>query len=133
MQDPLTFEIIGGAMEVHRHLGPGYLEAVYHDALVIELEERGIETQREVPYPVYYKGRRLAHPYRADLVCNGEVLVELKAHSGLGAADEAQILHYLTTSRLSTGLLVNFGLPSLQHRRFVMGLAWKARIGVNPC
>lgn len=116
-------------MEVHRLLGPGYLEAVYHDAMAVEFEERGIAFRREVPFPIGYKGRRLGHPYRADLVCGNGVLVELKAHSGLSEADEAQVLHYLRASGLSTGLLINFGLPSLQHRRFVLGDAWKMDIG----
>ena len=116
-------------MEVHRLLGPGYLEAVYHDAMVFELEDRGIEVAREVPYSITYKGRTLRHPYRADLVCDGRVLVELKAHAGICGADEAQVIHYLRSSGLSIGLLLNFGLPSLQQRRFVFGTQWQAAFG----
>lgn len=126
--DPETFEIIGAAMEVHRTWGPGYLEAVYHKSLLYELEMRGIEAATQVPFPLAYKGRDLGTCYRADLVV-GNVLVELKAHSGLGEADFAQALHYMRSSRLRKGLLINFGLRSLQHRRLVLD----NDIRENPC
>jgi GxxExxY protein len=116
-------------MEVHRLLGPGYLESIYHEAMGLELQDRGISWRREVPFSISYKGRILGHPYRADLVCDNGVLVDLKAHAGFNQADEAQIIHYLRASKLSTGLLINFGLPSLQQRRFVLGTAWSEAIG----
>lgn len=128
-EDPRTFAIIGAAMEVHRELGPGFLEALYHEALIIELAARGITARSEVPFQVRYKGKPLGHMYRADLVCDNGVLVEIKAHSGFGEADEAQIIHYLRASGISTGLLLNFGRPSLQQRRFVFGMRWKTQLG----
>ena len=109
--DADTYEIIGAAMEVHRTWGPGYLEAVYRKSLAIELTLRGRDVRMEIPFPLAYKGHDLGTVYRADLVCDG-VLVELKAHSGLCDADFAQTLHYMSSSGLRRGLLLNFGLPS---------------------
>lgn len=120
--DPDTYAIIGAAIEVHRWYGPGCLEAVYHKALGIELRRQGIPFRREVPFPLAYKGEDLGMAYRADLVC-GDVLVELKATSGLAEHDVAQVIHYLRSSGLSRGLLLNFGLPILQKKRVV--LAWE--------
>lgn len=119
-RDEQTFAIIGAAMEVHRELGPGFLEAVYQDALAVELGLRGIPFQREVSLPVYYKGRKLASFYRADFVCYGEVLVETKALSQLTGADDAQIINYLKITRIVRGLLLNFGAPSLECKRRVL-------------
>lgn len=119
-RDSQTYAIIGGAMEVHRELRRGFLEAVYHDALEIELESRGIPYLREASLRVYYKGRPLNTPYRADFVCHGRVVVELKATRALGPHDEAQILHYLRATGFRVGLLLNFGAHDLEWRRFVV-------------
>lgn len=105
-------------MAVHRYWGPGYLESVYQKSLAIELRRRGRPVEREVPFPLAYDGEDLGCVYRADMICV-DVLIELKAHSGICEADEAQIIHYLRCSGLRRGLLLNFGLPSLQKRRFV--------------
>jgi GxxExxY protein len=117
--DPQTYAIIGTAMEVHRHLGHGFLEGVYGEALRGELEARGIPFQAEVPFPITFKGRRLRTGFRADLVCYGEVLVELKARRIVAGPEEAQVLNYLKASGLPRGLLLNFGAPSLEYRRLV--------------
>jgi len=106
-------------MEVHRHLGPGFLEAVYQEALAIELTERGIPYRRELDLPVHYKGHRLSCTYRADFVCYDSVIVELKALQALSGVEEAQILNYLKATYLERGLLLNFGRPSLQFKRFI--------------
>ena len=118
--DPVTYDILGAAMKVHNNWGPGFLEAVYQKSLDIELRRRGHIVAKEVPFDLFYEGVPLGLSYRADLVCD-DVLIELKAHSGLGDADYAQVLHYLRCTGLRRGLLLNFGTPKLQKRRFVHG------------
>jgi GxxExxY protein len=118
-RDPKTFAIIGAAMEVHRHLGCGFLEPVYQEALALELGARGVPHHREVDLPVYYKGQKLNASYRVDFLCYDSVIVELKALTKLSGTEEAQILNYLKASRHEIGLLLNFGSPSLQYKRFI--------------
>ena len=118
-----TYDIIGAALEVHNRLGPGFLEAVYQEALSIELAERRIpfSGQAEVPeVPVLYKGCRLKTSYRADFVCHKSIIVELKAISKLGDIETAQVLNYLRASGLRKALLFNFGAVSLEKRRLVV-------------
>jgi len=118
-KDPQTYAIIGAAMEVHRHLGHGFLEAVYREALRVELGTQGIPFHAEVRLPITFKGRLLSTSYRADLICYDQVLVELKALQTVGGAEEAQVLNYLKASGLSRALLLNFGAPSLEFRRLI--------------
>ncbi len=106
-------------MEVHRTLGPGFLEVVYQMALGIEFGMRGVPYQKECEIPVSYKQTPLGIGYRADYVCFGDILVELKALPRLTGAEEAQVVNYLVASRLSRAILMNFGTPSLQIKRFV--------------
>jgi GxxExxY protein len=119
-RDPQTHAVIGAAMEVHRHLGPGFLEVVYQKAIAIEFAARSIPFVREADLPVYYKDRRLDCCYRADFVCYGGVLVELKALQTITGTEEAQLLNYLKATDLERGLIVNFGRPSLQFKRLVL-------------
>ena len=119
-RDPDTYAIIGAAMEVHRRLGHGFLESVYHAALAIELERVGIPFERERALTISYRDVILPCQFRVDFICFQSTLVELKALAGLSGADESQVINYLKASGLKKGLLINFGAPTLQHRRFVV-------------
>ena len=114
----LSFAIIGAAMEVHRLLGPGFLEAVYQGALEKELSLRGISFQPQVELPVYYKDT-LVGIYKADLVIDHKIIVEIKGMSRLNSSHEAQALHYLAATGLEPALLINSGSSSLDYRRVV--------------
>ena len=117
--DPRTYAIIGAAMAVHAELGCGFLECVYQEALAIELSIRDIPYRREVELPILYRGRRLKATYRADFLCYDTVIVELKALKRLSGAEISQVINYLKAAGLQTGLLFNFGTPSLEYKRFV--------------
>jgi GxxExxY protein len=117
--DDETHVIIGAALEVHRRLGQGFLEAVYQEALQIELAERHVPFQREVEIPILYRDRQLACTYRADFVCFDDVIVELKAVRQITDIERAQVINYLKATGLSRALLLNFGATSLEHKRFL--------------
>jgi len=123
IRDPQTYAIIGAAMEVHSVLGPGFVESVYRDALRVELLSRGIQCACEVEFPVYYKGSRLDGRFRADFVCNDSIIVEVKAVSTWGKAEEQQLVNYLKVSKCPLGLLVNCGSDLLQFKRFILSKA----------
>ncbi len=118
--DPKTYAIIGAAIEVHKQLGCGFLEGVYQEAMAQELTEQGIPFEREKELPVEYKGKRLNVTYRADFICSGTIIVELKAMSRLSGVEEAQVLNYMKATGLETGILINFGAKSLETRRFTL-------------
>ena len=117
--DPETYQVIGAAMEVHRELGPGFLEAVYHEALACEFELRGISFERECPLKVKYKNTNLACGYRADFLCFDDLIVELKAVQKLSSIESAQLINYLKAGDCKRGLLFNFASRSLEYKRFV--------------
>jgi GxxExxY protein len=114
----LTFTVIGAAMEVHRILGPGFLESVYQAALERELSLRGILFERKVKLPVTYKDILIGE-YEADLVIDGKFIVEIKASSKFNVSHHAQAMHYLAATGLRLALLLNFGTGSLEHRRVI--------------
>ncbi|MEX0701475.1 MAG: GxxExxY protein [Planctomycetales bacterium] len=120
-QDPRTHAIIGAAMEVHRVLGHGFTEPVYQKALEVELGLRRIPFRAQIEFQVDYKGTLLDAVYRPDFICYESVVVDLKALGTLSGSEEAQVINYLKVTRHRIGLLVNFGRPSLQFRRFVFG------------
>jgi GxxExxY protein len=119
IRDPETYAIIGACMEIHSHLGHGFLEPVYQDAAVIEFPLRNIPFEREVLLPVQYKQILLPTYYRADFVCFTNIIVEFKALSALTGIEEAQVLNYLKATGFQRGLLINFGTENLEYKRLV--------------
>jgi GxxExxY protein len=111
--DPLTFEVIGAAIEVHRELGPGLLESAYQACLLWELRNRSLSVIDQVALPVRYKQIELDCSYRMDLVVEQELVVELKTVVSLEPIHEAQLLSYLKLGGYSKGLLINFHVPRL--------------------
>jgi len=114
-----SYKIIGAAMEVHRELGTGFLEAVYHEALNIELEKRDIPFIHQAELNLWYKGIPLKKNYVADFVCYDKIIIEIKALSGLSSQHEAQVINYLKATNFKLGLLINFGSESLEYKRLI--------------
>jgi GxxExxY protein len=112
-RDPRTSSIIGAAIEVHRHLGPGLLESSYEECPCHELHLRGMEFRRQVDLPVIYKGLSLDCGYRIDLIVRDEVILELKAVEKLLPVHQAQLLTYMRLAGKRVGLLINFNVPRL--------------------
>jgi len=121
MKDERTYKIIGAAMEVHKELGCGFLEAVYQEALGREFNVQGIPNEPQPIIEIFYKGQSLDKKYQPDFVCYDEVIIEIKAISNLSGIEEAQLINYLKATGLKVGLLLNFGAKSLEHKRFVYG------------
>ena len=113
--DQITRRIIGAAIEVHRHLGPGLLESAYESCLVLELKQQGFEVEQQKPLPVAYKGIVLDCGYRLDLVVDDAVIIELKAVEQMSSIFEAQLLSYLRLTGKKVGLLINFHVPVLKN------------------
>lgn len=118
----LTEQIIGAAIEVHRHLGPGLLESAYEACLAYELERLGLKVEKQKPLPLIYKDIRLDQGYRIDLLVADQVVVELKVVDALMPVHEAQMLSYLKLSGCKLGLLINFDVKLLKDGicRFIM-------------
>ena len=113
-QDPLTYQIIGATIEVHRVLGPGLLERVYEDALCIEFEERKLIYARQKSIEIDYKGRNIGDLV-ADVIIENRVIIELKLVERLLPIHTAQLLTYLKLTNLKIGLLINFNVPVLKN------------------
>lgn len=114
-----TDRIIQLAIEVHRHLGAGFLEIVYKDALSVEFSRAGVYFEREKEYMIYYKGILLPHRFFADFVVMDNVILEVKAKTGIPEEDMAQTINYLKCSGCPVGLILNFGQLKLGIRRVV--------------
>jgi GxxExxY protein len=117
----ITEEIIGSAFEVHSALGYGFLEAVYRNAMTVELRSRGLQVEAEHRLKVFYKDNEVGI-YVADLLVSGVVLVELKVAEEYRKADEAQLLNELAAAKLPVGLLINFGRRKVDFKRMAWNL-----------
>lgn len=116
-----SYNIIGAAMHVYNVLGHGFLEAVYQEALEIEFKKRNIPYEREKELRINYEGVELHQTYKADFVCYGNIIVELKAVQNLDDSHRAQVHNYLRATRFKLGLLVNFGnSQELERERIVI-------------
>lgn len=121
--DPLTCKVIGSLFAVYRELGFGFLEAVYQRAVAVSLADQGLAVESEARIPVSFKDRPVGD-FRADLLVERRLIVEVKAGDGLVPAHRAQLLNYLRATSMEVGLLVNFG-PKLTFERFVFSNARK--------
>jgi GxxExxY protein len=117
----VTYAINGAVFEVNRVLGPGFLEKVYENALLVELIGRGLKAKSQVPIRIYYK-ERIVGEYVADMLVEEKVIVELKTVEELNRVHEAQLLNYLKATGIRVGLLVNFRHPKAEIKRMVLNL-----------
>ena len=121
-ESQLTEKIIGAAIEVHKYWGPGLIESIYEKSLAHELDLRGVEVQRQVPFDLRYKDLVLDDDFRLDLIIEGKVIVELKVVKELAPIHEAQLLTYMRLTKCCVGLLINFNVVKLTGgmKRFVL-------------
>jgi len=117
LHQELTHKIIEACFEVSNELGIGYIESVYENALFVALRQRSVEVARQVPLKVKFRGV-IVGDFKADMLIENKVLIELKATENLTKAHYAQLLNYLKTTGIQIGLVVNFGNTTLQYRRF---------------
>jgi len=122
MFEEITKEIIGSAIDVHRELGPGLLESAYEECLVYELNKKKLNVERQKPIPIIYKDIKLECGYRADLIVENCVIVELKSLDVINPVHEAQILTYMRFADKRVGLLINFNVLRLKDgiKRFIL-------------
>ena len=121
-ENELTSIIIGKAIEVHRHLGPGLLESAYQECLYYELVNEGLKVEKEKPLPIIYKDIKLDHGYRIDLLVENKIIIELKTVESFTDVHTAQILTYMKLGEFDLGLLINFHVKLLKNgiKRFVL-------------
>jgi GxxExxY protein len=116
-----VYAIAGAAFDVYHTLGMGFLEAIYHEALQIELRRRNIPFESQKPLALTYKDVVLSKPYYADIVCYDQIIVELKVVDRLSNRETAQLINYLRITKLHVGVLLNFGsAPKLEWKRYVI-------------
>lgn len=116
--EDITDVIIKSVYEVHRILGPGFLEKVYENALVKEMESRGLKCEQQVPLEVYYKDYVVGQ-YIADIIVENKIILEVKAISGIEERHFSQLLNYLKSTRKRLGFVINFGTPNAQIKRII--------------
>jgi GxxExxY protein len=114
-ENSLSNIIIGCAIEVHRHLGPGLLESAYQECLYFELIKARLKVEKEKPMPIIYKEVKLDHGYRIDLLVNSKVVIEIKTVEAFTDVHTAQVLTYLKLGNYKLGLLLNFNVTSLKN------------------
>lgn len=121
-QNILTQKIIGCAIEVHKHLGPGLLESAYEECLCFELNQEGLSFERQKPVPIVYKEIKLECGYRLDILVENEIIIEIKSVDSISPLHQAQVLTYLKFSNKRLGLLLNFNVKMLKDgiRRFIL-------------
>lgn len=117
--EELTYKIIGIAMKVHGVMKPGLVEGAYEEAIMEELKDAKIPFESQKQIDLYYNDKKLKKKYRADLIIDDKILIELKAMKELSKTDEAQMINYLKLTKLKVGLLINFGGKSLEWKRVV--------------
>ena len=120
--DDITYEIRGAVFEVNKILGSGFLEKVYENALMVELKNRGLKAESQVPLKVTYKDE-IVGDYFADIVVENQVLIELKVVENLQKIHEAQLLHYLKVTGIQVGFLINFKSSTVEIKRLVYNLS----------
>ena len=113
--DKLSYNIIGAAIEVHKHLGPGLLESVYHKCLAIELENREIKFTSELAIPLNYKGHRIDTLLRFDFLIENQIVVEIKSVSEILPIHQAQLINYINLLKAPKGILINFNVVNIFH------------------
>jgi len=116
LHEELTGKILEACFEVINELGAGFLESVYHTALLISLRDKNLKTQSQVPISVHFRGQEVGH-FIADILVEDRVILKLKAVSALTPEHSAQTINYLKATGIDVGLLVNFGHPKLEYRR----------------
>ena len=115
----LSYKIVGLSMQAHRELGPGFLEKVYEDALMVLFEENGVSAQAQLPIQVHFHGR-IVGGYIADILVENSIILELKAQDRILQLHKAQTLNYLRATPYRLAMLINFGKSSLEYERFVL-------------
>lgn len=115
-----SYKIIGACFEVHKILGHGFKEVVYKDALEMELSRLNIPFTREKPYTIFYKEQKLKHYFIADFIVYDTIILEIKIGTYIGDSYIKQTLNYLKASGLRLGIVINFGLPSLEYQRVII-------------
>lgn len=115
-----SYHIIGACLEVHKELGPGFLEVVYQEALTIEFKNQGIPFNKERELRLYYKNVSLQKKYKVDFICYEKIIIEVKALSSLISEHESQLINYLKATKSKLGILINFGEKSLKYKRLII-------------